>query len=633
MFGAASELDQQQLSKDYAPNDASGGTLNPSARQLMNPMRDETRARCELIVSGDGAAVTRLSRGRASLWVDFVGCSSVAVWSSFAALRASRRSRRRDVAPQSTARKRHPAALRIHTHEGLGQPRTTGFGAARRRLLRQHRLVVGAGDDELSLRGRLRRSAVIEGSQSPAVRVYASAAADEQRCPGVEINQLSEVTDVTSRIGAATKGTAGERFATARQAAFATIERECASGDDVRWEVVPLYRGGKYDLYQYRRFQDVRLVFAPDFDTAFFGGDPNNFMFPRYNLDLAFLRVYDRGAPYRPPIHFEWSPAGAAAGDLVFVTGHPRTTLRQYTVSQQASRDGHPGARAHSHPRADRSRRSGGEGAFGRQSPDEVAASVIRGTALDDVTARMALMRGGAAALQASNDPLIRLARAIDPLAREARRHLQDDIDADTDRNQEVIAQARFAVLRESVYPDATFTLRLTAGTIRGWEENGREVTPFTTIRGLYDRQTGSPPFALPERWAERKPSVALNTPFNLSADTDIMGGNSGSPVIDRDGRIVGLIFDGNIHSLGGAYWFDPAKNRSVAVDSRGIRQIASCRRSTHPRSPRPHAVRAARPPYSTEAMVSTSSLGSIGLTTWCWKPWANTRSRSVERA
>jgi hypothetical protein len=182
-------------------------------------------------------------------------------------------------------------------------------------------------------------------------------------------------------------------------------------------------------------------------------------------------------------------------------------------------------------------------------------------------------MKGGISAIQASTDPLIALANAVDPFAREARRRLEEGVDSAIDRNQELVAQARFSVLGETVYPDATFTLRVSYGTVKGWSEGGREVPPFTTLRGLYDRVTGSPPFVLPKRWLERKASVALDTPLNLVADTDIIGGNSGSPLIDRDGRVVGLVFDGNIHSIGGEYWFDETRNRTVAVDSRGIRE------------------------------------------------------------
>ena len=562
----------------------------------------------------------------------------------------------------------------------------------------------------------------------------AASPAEERICPGVQINQLTGIADVTERVAAGTKGAEGEAFAKARRAVFATIERECATADDVTCEVVTLYRGGKYDLYKYRRFSDVRLVFAPEFDTAFFGGDPDNFMFPRYNLDLAFMRLYEGGAPARTVHRFAWSPAGASAGDLVFVTGHPGTTLRQYTTSQleferdvrlptdlayyserrglltEFRRRGAEQARlaapalisventlkvfrgqsaALSDPalierkrvdeaalrrqvtaRRDLHQRFGGtwdaisaavrgkrepwlrstafarltgsqlfgqaltlvrlaaeqpkpneqrlpeftesalparrqlitaprpynkemdtvlfthvltylreqlglddpavKALLGHRSPDEVAAASIGNTRLDDAAVRTDLMKGG---IEASADPLIALAKAVDPFAREARRRIEEGVDAVIDRNQQLVAQARFAVLGETVYPDATFTLRVSIGTVRGWTEAGREVTPFTTLGGLYQRVTGSSPFVLPARWMERKGSVALDTPFNLAADTDIIGGNSGSPMIDRNGRIVGLVFDGNIHSIGGEYWFDETRNRTVAVDSRGIRE------------------------------------------------------------
>ena len=210
---------------------------------------------------------------------------------------------------------------------------------------------------------------------------------------------------------------------------------------------------------------------------------------------------------------------------------------------------------------------------LGHRSPEEVAAAAIAGTRLDDAGVRTELLKGGAAAIEASPDPLIALAKAVDPFARAARRQLEEGVESVIDRNQELVAQARFAVFGDTVYPDATFTLRLSYGTVKGWHEGDHDVPPFTTLRGLYERVTGSDPFVLPKRWLERKTSVALDTPFNLSADTDIVGGNSGSPMIDRNGRIVGLVFDGNIHSIGGEYWFDETKNRTVAVDSRGIRE------------------------------------------------------------
>jgi hypothetical protein len=565
----------------------------------------------------------------------------------------------------------------------------------------------------------------------------AAAAADERQCPGMEVNQLTTITDVTGRVTSATRGAEGEAFADARKAVFATIERECATGDDVRCEVATLYRGGKYDLYQYRRFQDVRLVFAPEFDTAFFGGDPDNFMFPRWNLDLAFLRVYEKGSPITSEHWFRWSPEGASAGDLVFVTGHPGSTSRLFTVAQleferdvrlpthllylsevrglltEFQRRGPDQARvaasrlvnyenaikvlrgqfaaltdrtlmerktaeqrelrqasnAHASlgPRfsgawdaiagaVERRRRVwprhvafsrldtsalfsqaqtlvrlAAESAkpneqrlpefteaglpavrqavladtpyeteleivllthalthlrerlglddpavkalLGRRSPEEVATGAVEGTRLADPAFRRTLLDGGQRAIDAAADPLVALARAVDEAAREARQRIEGDVDAVIDRNMELIAQARFTILGDDVYPDATFTLRVTYGTVRGWREGDRDVPPFTTIAGLYERHSGSPPFDLPARWLERKGQVTAGTPLNLVADTDIIGGNSGSPMIDREARIVGLVFDGNIHSLGGEYWFDPLLNRTVAVDSRGIRE------------------------------------------------------------
>jgi len=564
---------------------------------------------------------------------------------------------------------------------------------------------------------------------------YAASAGDERQCPNMEVNELTEVSDVTSRIAAATANMEGERFDRARKAAFAAIERECATGDEVRCDVVTLYQGGRYDLYKYRRFQDVRLVFAPEFDTGFFGGDPDNFMFPRFDLDVAFVRVYERGAPLRADDWFRWSPQGASAGDLVFVSGHPGTTARQDTVSQleferdvrlptylmfyselrglliefikQGPEQARVGAPklvfienalkvlrgqfdALADPRLIQLKRSdeaslrraigakpalqqkaGGawdaidrlmqrkrdpwrrrialsmltqselfehalrlvriaaeqakpdaerlpayrdaalpamrqeiasktpydeafetmmlahslmylrerlglddpavKAILGRRSPDEIAADAIKKTTLKDADARLAVMHGGRQAIDASSDPLIALAKAFDPFDREARKPLDEEIDPDVERNQALIAQSKFAIQGDTVYPDATFTLRLTYGTVKGWNEGGHDVKPFTTFRGLYDRHTGSPPFKLPARWLDQRGSVALDTPFDFVADTDITGGNSGSPIIDRAGRIVGVAFDGNIHSIGGEYWFDAETNRTVGVDSRGI--------------------------------------------------------------
>jgi hypothetical protein len=560
---------------------------------------------------------------------------------------------------------------------------------------------------------------------------------DEAQCPGMELNQLTSITDVTARVSAEIQDKEGERFEAARRAVMASIQSECATGADVRCDVVELYAGARYDLYKYRRFQDVRLVFAPEFDTGFFGGDPDNFMFPRYNLDLTFLRVYDGGQPLRSAQYFSWSPNGAQEGDLVFVTGHPGTTSRLFTLAQlefdrdvripyflmtlserrglltEFQRRGPEQARVSGSQlfflenalkvyrgefaalttpalfarkrdeetvlreavRRDSGLNSRYGGSWdeiarvsaearelwprlsilggltqsalfrqarrlvrladervkpneqrlpeynqaalpaveqqikadtpyskeleivlltyalshirerlglddeatrnllGRRSPEEVATEAIQKTTLDRAAARITLMTGGRTAVESSRDPLIKLARVIDPIDRAVRKQYEDQIQANLTRNTSRIAQAIFAIRGDRVYPDATFTLRVTYGTIRGWAEGDRRVAPFTTLAGLFARHTGSAPFKLPARWLDAKPRVKLDTPMNLVADTDIIGGNSGSPLLDRDARIVGLIFDGNIHSIGGEYWFDPEKNRSVAVDSRGIRE------------------------------------------------------------
>lgn len=570
--------------------------------------------------------------------------------------------------------------------------------------------------------------------------------ADERRCPAMEVNQLRRVTDVTERIRQATAGLEGARFNAARLAAQAAIEQECQTSDELRCEVVTLYHGGAYSLYEYRRYQDVRLAFAPEFAIAFFGGDPDNFEFPRYDLDVAFLRVYDGGKPARTPTHFRWSARGAKEGELTFVSGHPGKTERLLTVAQLAAlrdvvlpetldrlseergllsgfqllgeeqrristkrlfytensvkvrrgqraalldpaffgrkvaeeqalraalaRDpakarrylpawdaiaraqarelelrlpyewleSQPGGRSklggellwmarHLLRGGEERDRPSGERlepyresalpalthslfteapidagfeklrlAFwltkvrerlgtdhpavrrllGKESPEELAARVVEGTSLFDPRARRALWEGGAAAVAASKDPLLALARASDADARAIRKLHEDEVEAVQKKNQALIAEARFAVHGRSIYPDATFTLRLSYGQVKGWKANGRDVPPFTSLAGAYERATGRDPYALPQSWLAAKERLDLSTPFDFVTDNDIIGGNSGSPVFDRDLRIVGLVFDGNLPSLGGDYGFDAAVNRAVSVHSSAILEALS---------------------------------------------------------
>jgi hypothetical protein len=565
----------------------------------------------------------------------------------------------------------------------------------------------------------------------------AATASAELRCPDVEINQLVSITDVTARMRKASAELTGEAFTQAQTAETARIEKECQTSAELRCEVVTLFHGGVYDLYRYRRHQDVRLVFAPEFAIAFFGGDPDNFEFPRYDLDVAFLRVYAGGKPLQTRNFFRWSPHGAEEGALTFVSGHPGGTDRQLTVAQlayqrdvalvdrlvrsselrglvtgfqllgaeqkrisnatlfyvengikvyrgrldalrderffaqkvaeeQALKDAvakdpalakkvlpawdaiaratarlreirvpytyvedkagfagelfyhartllrgaeelpKPNERrftefsesalpallatlyspAPIHPELERLRLAHGltklrehlgtdhpivKKVLGASSPEEVAARAVNGSKLGDAAVRKALWGGGAKAIAASDDPMIALARLVEPDARAIRKVYEDEVDAVVKKNQELIAEARFATQGRTAYPDATFTLRLSYGQVKGWTESGRTVPPFTTFAGAFERHTGRDPFALPPSWLEAKDEVDPATRFNLVTTNDIIGGNSGSPMIDARAQIVGLVFDGNIHSLGGNYGFDEAVNRTVAVHSDAI--------------------------------------------------------------
>jgi hypothetical protein len=210
---------------------------------------------------------------------------------------------------------------------------------------------------------------------------------------------------------------------------------------------------------------------------------------------------------------------------------------------------------------------------LGTESPDSLAERLVAGSQLADPDVRRRLWDGGQAAVDASQDSMIALARDIDGDARALRKRQEDEVDAVTELAGEQIARARFAAKGTSAYPDATFTLRLNVGTVQGWNENGKQVEPFTHVDRMFERATGRPPFAVPESWESARAQLDLATPFDLSTNNDIVGGNSGSPLVDASGRIVGLIFDGNIHSISGTYWFDAEKNRSVAVDTAIIRE------------------------------------------------------------
>lgn len=565
--------------------------------------------------------------------------------------------------------------------------------------------------------------------------------ADEKACPEIELNRLEQVSDVTTRMNQATAGLAGAQYSKAQKAEKAKIEAECA-GDSkavTRCDVVELYQGGLYHLYRYRRFQDVRLVFAPEKDIAFFGGDPDNFNFPRYNLDMALLRAYENGAPAKVTHYFPFSAAGASEGELTFITGHPGSTDRQLTISQlERTRDvdlisqllrvselrgmlvqyaaggaeqarisqddlfsvenafkalygelqalldpavfalkrkqetalreyvsGRPklkqqaggawddiakaqqtwreienryrqleagrafyseyfsiarklvrGAEERAKPNPERLREYTEAGLpsltqalfssapiypeyeewklawsltkmrewlgaddplvrklLGGESPETFAKRLVRKTRLADVDLRKRLWEGGREAVARSDDPFIALAAAVDGEARAVRKRYEDEIEAVETKGAEQIAKARFAKYGTGAYPDATFTLRLSYGEVKGWEYKGQVVPPFTVTAGAFKRHTGERPFALPKSWLDAEQRLDPKVPFNLVTSNDVIGGNSGSPLINRKAEIVGLVFDGNIHMLGGAFWFDERLNRAVAVHSSGILQ------------------------------------------------------------
>jgi Peptidase S46 len=570
---------------------------------------------------------------------------------------------------------------------------------------------------------------------------YAKEEKDEPKCPALEINQLIAISDVTARVHEALSGKEGPAFAEARRAIKAAIAEECTQGDAaLRCDVVELYNGGIFNLYKYRRYQDVRLAFAPEQAIAFFGGDPDNFEFPRYDFDVSYLRVYEGGKPLDTAANFfRYAASDVKEGDLTFTVGNPGSTERLDTVAElendrdvglpraifrlselrgeltefsaqgpeqariatgelfgvenslkamkgrfealvdpaliaakakaeselQAKVDADPALKAEAgaawdtirktlkawHPKSQRYSYLEGKQGFsselfryalnlvrtpeekakpgakrlpeftdanfpalrqallaeepiypelekltltfsltklrealgpddpfvrkvlGNKTPAALAAELVDGTKLASPELRKQLLDGGAKAIDASNDPMIALARLVDPDFRAIRKDYEENASARMERARTAIARARFKIYGTSVYPDATFTMRISYGTVRGYKQDGKEITPFTYFRGLFERATGAPPFKLPESWVTAKPALNMDQKMNFVTDNDIIGGNSGSPVINKDGEVVGLIFDGNIQSLGGDFGFDPAVNRAVAVNVGALRE------------------------------------------------------------
>jgi hypothetical protein len=569
---------------------------------------------------------------------------------------------------------------------------------------------------------------------------------DEPKCEDLELNVLMSIEDVTARVAGAVQPSMDSASAEkARRAEINNIEKESHDKTGLRSDVVTLYNGGLYHLYRYKQYTDVRLVFAPQKAIAFFGGDPDNFEYPRYDLDICFFRAYENDKPVHVDNYLKWSESGAKEGELIFVSGHPGRTERADTMAHifyqrdyavpgtlnllrrrevllqnyssrsaenarraedelfgiQNSRKAYLGilaglqdpailekkrdaekelrdavmkdpklsqaygdgwdqvgatiktlikirdeynvfgigpqrraqafnsrlftiaiqlvrlAQETAKPNSERLREYSEAGldslklelfsdapvyedmetvqladsmglmaevigeengtvqkVLAGKSPRDRAAELVHGTTLRDVAVRKRLAEGGLKAIQESNDPMIQLARLIDPESRRIRQAYEQQVDEPLRQAYGKIANARFAVYGSSVYPDATFTLRLAFGEAKGYTEEGEKIPWSTTLGGTYEHaaaHNNKDPFELPKIWNERKAQLNLSTPFNFVSTADIIGGNSGSPVLNRQGELVGIIFDGDIESLILDYIYTDQTARAVAVHSAGI--------------------------------------------------------------
>ncbi len=574
-----------------------------------------------------------------------------------------------------------------------------------------------------------------------AMGFYARSREEELKCPDLELNVLISMEDVTVRVlSAAGSGMNEAEALKAHKAEIARIQKESTEKTGLRSDVITLYQGGEYWLYRYKKYTDIRLVFAPEQQIAFFGGDPDNFTYPRYDIDFALFRVYENGRALEGNPFLPWNAQGAADGELVFVSGNPGSTSRLETLAQietqrndwlpliiqsyerrlrvaqdyaahgpeqarqttelifgienslkalrgmsQGLHDPSVMAKKRQDEEAFRAlvaSKADWQNAYGqdwesiakaevksreilkplmfrslawsnlgrtavsivqwvvevkkpdgerlegfhdsqldslrfrllspapvyrdfeqatlagflavardelgpddpfikdvlaRDSPQDVAEKAMRDTKLVDVSVRKALLEGGASAVQASTDPLIVLARKVDPWRREMIKTYEEQVESVETPAGEGIGKARFAAYGKSLYPDATFTLRLSFGAVNSYPMNGTEAPPETTLYGLFDRAYSfglNPPFNLPPRYLQNKARLDLTVPVNFVCTCDIIGGNSGSPVINKRGELVGLIFDGNIESLVGDYVYNEENNRAVAVHSRVIVEV-----------------------------------------------------------
>ncbi len=568
---------------------------------------------------------------------------------------------------------------------------------------------------------------------------YARTRAEEKVCPGQELRVLMDIEDVTPRVTAAvTPGMSDDEAFQARRAITAAIEKESQDKTGLQSQVVTLYGGAQYHLYRYKKYTDVRLVFAPEEQIAFYGGDPDNFEYPRYDLDICLFRAYENGKPAKVQHYLKWSAAGPADNELVFVSGNPGHTDRLRTVAEleylrdiaypntlrrlyrnevlltawsarsqenarrarndlfgtRNSRKARDGALAglltpgmfdrlrdaerqlrsavatnasladtlpawdriasaqrniashtrdydmleraygfnstlfnyarqllrvgeeHAKPDGERleeyreSARSSFEfslfakqpvyndletlkladsltflaetlgdnhplvrSVLGGQSPRARALAAVEGSKLGSPEVRREIYQGGQTAVAHAKDTMIDLARLVDPAARSVRKIVPAEEEA-IRQGHAKIAQARYSIEGPNHYPDATSSLRLAFGTVKGYQQEGQQIPFETTFAGLYQRAAehqDKPPFELPERWGRVEKDLNPATPFNFVCTADIIGGNSGSPVVNRRGEFVGIIFDGNIQSLVADFLYTEEQARAVAVHSSAI--------------------------------------------------------------
>ena len=555
---------------------------------------------------------------------------------------------------------------------------------------------------------------------------------EEKKCAGQQAEVVTSIRDVTPQVKAAVGSANGEAAVKARSAIVAQLEKEgCPDTARTRCQVVSLYGGGQYKLYNYRKYSDVRLVWAPEAQAAQFGGDPDNFNFPRYSMDASFLRAYEDGKPVATPEHLEWSARAPVDGEATFVVGNPGSTQRLFTSEQLAFQRelvlpitvttyselrGRLIAAMESDPVKEREgvetlggienslkvyigrvkalndpaftgklaaaeaqlkAKSAGNAAIGnpwrdiakamsayrdfyvadrfslpqgdlfgyamtlvraaaergkpnaerfpgysdsqlplvqkrllderpiypwldqltmewslsksreylgaddsqtrlllgKESPEGLSARLVSGTKLADPAVRKALWEGGQAAINASTDPMIVYARSLDANDRALQKRFDEQVDAPLTAAQAKLADARFAAYGDTVYPDATFTLRISYGKVAGWNERGQQVPTRTVMGGTFDRATGAAPFDLPPAFIANRAKIDGKTTYDFVTTNDIIGGNSGSPVIDRQGRVIGAAFDGNIHSLGGNYGYDGTINRTVVASTEAVQE------------------------------------------------------------